>query len=109
MPWFLFRRFLTAVNIVYLRNDTIWIQLTLNMYLSLCDTAFKFSYGRYENKVGGFMEKFNDLFVITCSYLIYLFTDLSQSQEDKYLIGWVYSGVVGILIICNLFVVVMTA
>ena len=109
MPWFLVRRFLTAVNIIYLRNNTIWIQLTVNMYLSLYDTAFKFSYGHYENRVGGFMEKFNDLFVITCSYFLYLFTDLTQSQEEQYLIGWVYSGVVGILIISNLFVMIMTA
>jgi hypothetical protein len=55
------------------------------------------------------MEKFNDLFVITCSYFIYLFTDLIQSQEEKYLIGWFYSGIVGILIISNLFVMIMTA
>ena len=79
------------------------------MYLSLIDVSFKIHFGHYESKVGGFMEKFNDLFVLTCSYFLYLFTDLIQTQEDKYLIGWYYSGIVGMLIFANLFVMVMTA
>jgi hypothetical protein len=75
-PWFLLRRLLTAVNLVYLRNDTIWIQLTINMYLSLADVCIKLHLSPYESKVGGFMEKFNDIIVLTCSYFSFLFTDM---------------------------------
>ena len=83
--WFLLRRFLTAVNLVYMRNLTIWIQLTLNMWLALIDVSVKLHLNPYyESKVGGFMDKFNDLFVLTCAYFPYLFTDLIPSQEDKY-------------------------
>ncbi len=94
---------------VFLRNQTIWIQLTLNMWLSLIDVCVKLDLSPYESKVGGFMDKFNDLFVLTCAYFTYLFTDLIPSQEDKYYIGWFYSGVIGLLITANLFVMVMTA
>jgi hypothetical protein len=52
------------------------------------------------------MEKFNDLFVLTCSYFPFLFTDLIQSQEDKYLIGWYYTGIVSMLLVTNLAVMV---
>ncbi len=106
--WFLLRRFLTAVNLVYLRNETIWIQLTLNMYLTLIDVCFKFHWSPYESKVGGFMEKFNDLFVLTCAYFPYLFTDLIPLQEDKYYIGWYYNGIVVTMIGANLLVIMMS-
>ena len=107
--WFLLRRFLTAVNVVYLRHQTIWIQLTLNMWLSLTDVCFKIHLSPYRSKVAGFMEKFNDLFVLTCAYYPYLFTDLIPSPEDKYFIGWFYDGTVGTLIAANLSVMVKTA
>ena len=74
--WFLLRRFLTAANLVILRDKTIWIQLTLNMWLSLIDVCIKIELSPYESKLGGFMDKFNDLFVLTCAYFPYLFTDL---------------------------------
>jgi hypothetical protein len=107
--WFLLRRFLTAVNLVFLRNQTIWIQLTLNMWLSLFDLCVKLDLSPFESKLGGFMDKLNDLFVLTCAYFPYLFTDLTPSQEDKYYIGWFYSGIIGILITANLFVMVVAA
>ena len=106
--WFLLRRFLTAVNLVSLRDQTIWIQLTLNMWLSLIDVCIKIELSPYESKVGGFMDKFNDLFVLTCAYFPYLFTDLIPSQEDKYYIGWYYNGLIGMLITANLVVMAMT-
>jgi hypothetical protein len=55
------------------------------------------------------MEKFNDLFVLTCAYFPYLFTDLIPTQEDKYYIGWYYNGLIGTLIAANLFVITMSA
>jgi hypothetical protein len=107
--WFLLRRFLTAVNVVYLRHQTVWIQLTLNMWLSLTDVCFKIHLRPYKSKVAGFMEKFNDLFVLTCAYYPYLFTDLIPSPEDKYFIGWFYDGTVGTMISVNIFVIVRSA
>jgi len=79
------------------------------MYLTLIDVCFKIHLSSYESKVGGFMEKFNDLFVLTCSYFPYLFTDLIPSQEDKYYIGWYYNGTVGMMIGANLFFILITA
>ena len=77
--WFLLRRFFTAVNLVYLRNQSIWIQLTFNVWLSLIDVCAKIELSPYESRVGGIMEKLNDCFVLTLSYFPYLFTDLINS------------------------------
>ena len=82
--WFLLRRFLTAVNLVFLRNQTVWIQLTLNMWLSLIDVCVKLHLSPFEGKVHSIMEKFNDVLVLTCSYFTYLFTERVESPVDKY-------------------------
>ncbi len=79
------------------------------MWLSLFDLCVKLDLSPFESKLGGFMDKLNDLFVLTCAYFPYLFTDLTPSQEDKYYIGWFYSGIIGILITANLFVMVVAA
>jgi hypothetical protein len=78
------------------------------MWLSLTDVCFKIHLSPYKSKVAGFMQKFNDLFVLTCAYYPYLFTDLIPSPEDKYFIGWFYDGTVGTMIAVNLFVIVRT-
>jgi hypothetical protein len=54
------------------------------------------------------MEKFNDLFILTCCYFPYLFTGLIPSPEDQYFIGWVYNGTVGAMIAANVFIMVKT-
>ena len=72
------------------------------MWLSLADVSIKFHLSPYESRVGGFMEKFNDLFVLTLAYFPYLFTDLVPRSEDKYFIGWLAAGIVGCMIGANL-------
>ena len=54
------------------------------------------------------MEKFNDLFVLTCAYFPYLFTGLIPSPEDQYFIGWVYNGTVGAMVAANVFIMMKT-
>jgi hypothetical protein len=106
--WFVIRRLFTAINVVYMRHLTIWIQLTFNMWLSLIDVCVKIHLSPYESKLGGFMEKFNDVLVLICAYFTYLFTDLIPSPEDKYYIGWFYDGMIGIMIAANLGVMLTT-
>ena len=65
--WFLFRRILTALNLVELRNQTIWIQLTFNMYLSLIDVWLMLHWNPYENKKRSVMEKLNGVVVLLLS------------------------------------------
>ena len=107
--WFLLRRLLAAANVVYLIRQTIWIQLTLNMWLSLIDVCFKLHLSPYKSQLVGFLMKFNDILVLICAYFPYLFTDLIPSPEDKYFIGWFYDGTVGTMIAANLFVMMKTA
>jgi hypothetical protein len=75
------------------------------MWLSLIDVCVKIHLSPYKSKLRGFMEKFNDLFVLTCAYFPYLFTDLTLSAEDKYFIGWFYNGTVVTMIAANLLVI----
>jgi hypothetical protein len=35
---------------------------------------------------------------------MFLFTDITNSQEDKYFIGWVYLGIVAFLVSSNILV-----
>ena len=79
------------------------------MWLSLIDVCVKIELSPYDSRLGGIMGKLNDCFVLTLSYFPYLFTDLIQSQEDKYYIGWYYSGIIVMLLASNLFVMVITA
>jgi len=78
------------------------------MWLTLIDVLLKIEWSPFEDKLGGFMEKYNDCLVLTLSYFCYLFTDLTPTAEDKYFIGWVYNGVVGIMILSNVGVMVRT-
>ena len=55
------------------------------------------------------MDRFNDCFVLTCAYFPYLFTDLIPSPEDKYFIGWLYNGTIGIMVAANVFILFKTA
>ena len=65
--WFLFRRILTALNLVELQNQTIWLQLTFNMWLSLIDVCLMLHWTPYENKIRNVMEKFNGVVVLLLS------------------------------------------
>ena len=103
--WFLFRRFITAVNLVYVRNLTIWFQLSLSVCLCLADVCIKLYLSPYASTIAGFINFFNDTIVLILSYFMFVFTDLTPSQEDKYLIGWVYNGLVGLLVVSNLFLI----
>ena len=100
--WFVVRRLLTAVSIVPLRRETVWIQLVCSMYLTLTDVCFKIHLNPYRTKVVTIMERFNDTIVLTLTYFNFLLTDLTPKAEDKYFIGWFYVGLVGILLVSNL-------
>ena len=100
--WFIFRRFLTAIAIVPLRRETVWIQLVCSMYLTLTDICFKIHLNPYRTKVVTMMERFNDTIVLILTYFNFVLTDLIPGEEDKYFIGWFYAGVVGILLVANL-------
>jgi hypothetical protein len=75
--WFLLRRLLAAVNLVYVRNLTIWFQLTFNVCLCLADLCIKVHLRPYAPTIAGFMNVLNDSIVLILSYFMYVFTDLT--------------------------------
>ena len=109
MSWFLVRRLLTAVNLVPIRFQTAYIQIALNIWLCLIDTGFKLYLNPYESKFGCYMQSMNDVIVLLLSQFIFVFTDVTGSQEDKYFIGWVYLTFVGYLVSTNVFFMVFHA
>ena len=65
--WFIFRRIVTALNLVELRNQTVWLQLTFNMWLCLADACVILHWSPYETKLRNIMEKFNGAVVLLLS------------------------------------------
>ena len=106
--WFVLRRLLTAISIVPLRKQTVWIQLVCTMYLTLTDVCFKIHLNPYRTRIVGTMEKLNDMIVLVLTYFNFLFTDLIPDPVDRYFIGWCYVGTVAILVTSNLSVMITT-
>jgi hypothetical protein len=109
MSWFLFRRLLTAINLVPMRHETNFVQITINILLCLIDSCLKLHWEPYESKINGNMQKMNDILVLFMSEFMFCFTDLTRSVEDKYLIGWVYLGVFGYMVGSNIILMVLLA
>ena len=109
MSWFLFRRLLTAINLVPVRHETKFVQITINILLCLIDACLKLHWDPFESKINGHMQKMNDIVVLFMSEFMYCFTDLIRSEEDKYLIGWVYLGIFGSMVGSNILVMVFLA
>ena len=109
VSWFLFRRLMTAINLVQMRNETKFAQVTINILLCLIDACLKLHWDPYESKINGNMQKMNDIVVLFMSEFMFCFTDLTQSVEDKYLIGWVYLVIFGYLVGSNIIVMVFLA
>ena len=109
MSWFLFRRLLTAINLVPVRNETKFVQITINILLCLIDACLKLHWDPFESKINGNIQKMNDLVVLFMSEFMFCFTDLTRSEEDKYLIGWIYLGVFGYLVGSNIILMVFLA
>ncbi len=109
MSWFFFRRLITAINLVPVRHETIFVQIAINILLCLIDACLKLHWDPYESKINGNMQKMNDILVLFMSEFMFCFTDLTRSVEEKYLIGWVYLGIFGYLVGSNIIVMVFLA
>ena len=109
MSWFLCRRLITAINLVPMRLQTKFVQITINIWLCLIDACLKLHWDPFESKINGHMQKMNDGVVLFMSEFMFCFTDLTRSEEDKYLIGWVYLGIFGSMVGSNILVMVSLA
>ena len=109
MSWFLFRRLMTAINLVPMRHETKFVQIASNIWLCLIDACLKLHWDPFESKIYGHTQKMNDIVVLFLSEFMFCFTDLTRSEEDKYLIGWVYLGIFGYLVGSNILLMVFLA
>jgi len=100
--WFIIRRQLLALLVVYLRSQTVWIQLAGNTWLSIIDLVVKIHLSPYKSLLSGIMDKVNDALVLFTGYWVYLFTDFSLTLENKAVFGWFFNGIVGFMIALNL-------
>lgn len=55
------------------------------------------------------MEIINDTFVLVLTYLLFLFTDFTLTVENRDFYGWVFVGVLGVLITVNISFMLKTA
>ena len=88
ISWFLLRRFLTAVSVVYLGDQSpIW-QIATIMYLSLADMLMTFHLNAYESKTRSMVAKINGILVFLLSYFPFVYSGLVDDPKQKYDIGW---------------------
>lgn len=64
---FLVRRALTSLNLVELREQTVWMQVTANMLLSFFDVCVMITWSPFDKKTRSVMEKFNGVVVLLLS------------------------------------------
>ena len=72
------------------------------MYIQIYDLCMKIYLNTAENYVSGLIEKIIDFIILVLIYLIILLTDQNPTQESKYLIGWIFIGTLGLLILGNI-------
>lgn len=105
--WFLIRRLLFALLIIYANPLFQWVQLFGNLWLVLADLVIKIHYSPYESKLGGFLEKQNDFYVLWCSYMLFCFTDYVITIDNKQFSAWMFAGSVCLMMGTNIFVLLV--
>ncbi len=53
------------------------------------------------------MEKYNDTICLVLSQCMFLFTDFVPETDTKYMIGWMFDGLVGLMLGSNLFLITL--
>ena len=86
--WFLMRRFLTAVSIVFLGDQSPVWQIASLMYLSLADVLVNYHLNALESTARSIMAKVNDIVVFLLSYFPFVYSGLVLDPESRYEIGW---------------------
>ena len=82
------------------------VQLVGNMWLALLDIALKLHYSPFKSRLGGALEKHNDLYVILGSYALFYFTDFVTSPELKNHFGMIYIGLLCMMLFTNLIILI---
>ena len=104
--WFLLRRFLTAVSIVFLGDQSPVWQIASLMYLSLADVLVNFHLNAFESTARSIMAKVNDMFVFLLSYFPFVYSGLVPNPESRYEIGWFQVTLIGFMFLANVAVVI---
>jgi hypothetical protein len=102
LPWFLIRRLLFSLIVVYCPSDSPFFQLAGNYLLSLFDIIYTVEYQRSVNKLGSFLGTVNDLFVLLLSGILFVFSDYTSNPEVKTIYGKVSNGLVFALFATNI-------
>jgi hypothetical protein len=85
--WFMVRRFLTAVALVYFGDQTPVFKIAAVMYISLADVLMNFHFNAFESKNGGIVAKINDFNVFFLSYFPFMYAGLVPDPDVRYNIG----------------------
>ena len=105
ITWFITRRLLLAVVVSELQLQTLWLQVSFNLWLILLDVWMKIWYDPFVSREGGILERFNDLICLVLSYFMFLFTDFVPDPDTKYMLGWGFNGLVGLMLGTNMFLI----
>jgi hypothetical protein len=69
--------------------------------LQLVEQCLKIHWFAFDDANEQRIEQFNDFLVLLMSQMTFLFTDLILDASHRYLYGWIYCGVAGLLAFVN--------
>ena len=98
--YFLIRRIILACTIVFCDNHT-YVQLFLQIGFSIFITDFFSRVRPLEEPILNYMEIYNELTILICSYLMLCFSELVENANQRIEIGWTYIMIVSLNILIN--------
>ena len=102
--FFCLRRLLFVYSIYQLYENQLLQILILfytNLFMSCYKGYFKPLIGRKQNQI----ELFNEFMISCISYFLVLYTEMVDSESDKYFYGWIQVALVSFTFLINLFLI----
>jgi hypothetical protein len=96
----LLRRAIIGVAVTFLRQY-FFIQLEILLVTSLFCLCYITLVKPYQSQLSNFVEMANEGLIICTVYIMHCFSFFIPSVETRYGLGWVYLGVVAIVLVIN--------
>jgi len=105
---FLVKRLILAVCVVFLKEMP-FLQIQVVVFMLSLDLIYTGQVQPFASKFLNRMEMINNVFILLCSYYLFLFTEFVPSPEAKFNLGWSLVAVYWICIVFNTAVLVFIA
>ena len=77
------------------------------MLMSFFNLIYFIEYKPFRNSINNFMESLNEGFYLVTVYYMFIFSDIYEDYNMKYMIGWSFIAVVALQIIINFSIIII--